>query len=147
QKLPAGSFDLPIYDKYTTSYPSEHNSIQPRVGVAWNIAKNTGIRVNAGILVAKTEGHNVKNAFSGAGETPTNLAIAQTTSGGGAVDGPRAPAPRRGGGGGGRGVRPPPPRHYARGFTIHIAVPRCLLLPAERRTDIALSVGRSFASA
>src|SRR6185295_9998934 len=78
QPLPAGSFDIPIYDTYNTKYPSEHASIQPRLGVAWTIAKNTVIRVNGGVFIAKTEGHNVKNAFSGAGETTTNCSASST---------------------------------------------------------------------
>src|SRR5579862_935803 len=58
--LPAGSMDLPIFDKYTTTYPNEYDGIQPRLGAAWNIAKDTVIRFSAGEFFAKTEGHNVK---------------------------------------------------------------------------------------
>ena len=68
----AGSTDLPIFDKYTTTYPNEYDAIQPRVGAAYTIAKNTVLRFSGGIFFAKTEGHNIKNVISGAGESTTN---------------------------------------------------------------------------
>ena len=71
-KLPAGSHDLPIFDTYTTTYPNEYDAIQPRIGAAYTIAKNTVVRFSGGIFFAKTEGHNVKNVISGAGESTTN---------------------------------------------------------------------------
>jgi hypothetical protein len=73
--LPKGSFDLPIFDQYTSTYPNEYDAIQPRLGFAWNIKKNTVIRASGGIFFAKTEGHNVKNVISGAGESTTNCKI------------------------------------------------------------------------
>ncbi len=76
--LPAGSVDLPIYDTYTTTYPSQNDAIQPRFGIAWNIAKDTVVRFGGGTFIAKTEGHNVKNAFAGAGETTTNCSSTST---------------------------------------------------------------------
>jgi hypothetical protein len=69
--LPPGSFDPPILDQYTSVYPNEYDGIQPRLGLAWNVKKNTVIRADGGILVAKTEGHNIKNVISGAGEATT----------------------------------------------------------------------------
>jgi hypothetical protein len=78
QQLPDGSFNLPIYDTYTDEYPTEHTSIQPRLGIAWNIRQNTVIRVSGGIFVARTETHNVKNAYSGASETTTNCSVSST---------------------------------------------------------------------
>ncbi len=66
------SANLPIYQRYTTNYPNEYDAIQPRLGAAWNVSKNTVIRAGGGIFFAKTDGHNIKNVVSGAGETTTN---------------------------------------------------------------------------
>jgi len=75
-----GSTDLPIFDTYTTKYPDVYNGFQPRLGVAWNVKKDTVLRFSAGIFMAKTEGHNVKNAFSGAGESTSNCSNAAPTT-------------------------------------------------------------------
>jgi len=76
----ASSPNLPIYDRYTATYPNEYTAIQPRLGVAWNIAKTTVLRFGGGMFFAKTEGHNIKNVVSGAGETTTNCTIATPSS-------------------------------------------------------------------
>jgi hypothetical protein len=78
--LTAGSSDLPIFDQYTTKYPNEYDAIQPRIGIAWNFRKNTVLRLNGGIFFAKTEGHNIKNVISGAGESTTSCTITQLAS-------------------------------------------------------------------
>jgi len=63
--------DLAILDHYTTFYPNEYDGIQPRVGIAWNFRKTTVLRIGGGEFFAKTDLHNLKNVFSGAGEATT----------------------------------------------------------------------------
>ena len=57
--------DLPIFDKYTNVYPNEYDGLQPRLGVAYNFAKNTVLRIDGGLFIGKTDGTNLKNVFSG----------------------------------------------------------------------------------
>ncbi len=73
-KFAPGSFDIPIFDKFTTVFPSEYDGIQPRVGVAWNFRKSTVLRFGGGEFFAETGGHNLKNVYSGAGESTTTCA-------------------------------------------------------------------------
>jgi hypothetical protein len=79
--LPASSMDLPIFDRYLTNYANEYNGFQPRLGVAWNLRKNTVVRIDGGIFFAKTADHNVKGVLMGAAES-TNPCVTNTASGG-----------------------------------------------------------------
>ena len=71
-KLPAGSFDLPILDKYYSTFPTDYGAIQPRVGVAWNIRKNTVLRFSGGTFVGRTEGQIVRSVSQGVQESTTS---------------------------------------------------------------------------
>jgi hypothetical protein len=76
--LPTGSFDVPILDKYTSTFPNDFGAVQPRIGVAWNFRKNTVLRFSAGTFVAKTEGHIVQVVDLGIESANTNCTTPQT---------------------------------------------------------------------
>jgi hypothetical protein len=75
-----GPGDLPILDYYTTNYPTEYDGFQPRLGVAWNFRKSTVLRVGGGEFFAKSDGHNLKNVFSGAGEATVSCQAPETAA-------------------------------------------------------------------
>ncbi len=85
-KFAPGSMDIPIFDKFTTVFPGEYDGMQPRVGIAWNFRKNTVLRFGGGEFFAETAGHNLKNVFSGAGESSTTCRQPLTGTTGGVVN-------------------------------------------------------------
>jgi hypothetical protein len=64
--------DQPILDHYTTQIKDQLNAFQPRVGVAWNLKKNTVVRFGGGFFFGNTVGSAIKTIVSGAGESNIN---------------------------------------------------------------------------
>ena len=60
-------------------HQERHGAFQPRVGVAWNLRKNTVVRFGGGIFYGKTVGSAIKTIVSGAGES--NINCTPTTGG------------------------------------------------------------------
>jgi hypothetical protein len=68
----------PILDNYTSAIKNEVTAFQPRLGVAWNLRKNTVVRFGGGIFYGKTVGSAIKTVVSGAGESNINCTPGQT---------------------------------------------------------------------
>ncbi len=76
-----GANSLPLLDYYTDTINNQFDAIQPRVGVAWNVEKNTVLRVGGGVFYAKTPGSTIKTIVSGAGESNVNCSTPVVTTG------------------------------------------------------------------
>lgn len=59
----------PLLAIYTEKWPSEKKAIQPRIGVAWNFADNTVLRVGGGVYYSKSNASTFKT-FSNGGDNP-----------------------------------------------------------------------------
>ncbi len=59
----------PLLAIYTEKWPSEKKAIQPRIGVAWNFADNTVLRVGGGLYYSKSNASTFKT-FSNGGDNP-----------------------------------------------------------------------------
>jgi hypothetical protein len=70
-----------ILDYYTDSVTQDYKAIQPRVGAAWNLRKNTVIRIGGGIFYGNTVGSAIKTIVSGVGESNLNCSTPVTTAG------------------------------------------------------------------
>jgi hypothetical protein len=71
--LEYGNHDRPILEEYTTEMNQDYSGIQPRVGLAWNFASNSVLRVGGGVFVAKTAGGVLKAVRSLSGKKEQNF--------------------------------------------------------------------------
>jgi hypothetical protein len=62
---PSGNMRTPFLTKYTTMANTDYGAVQPRIGMAWNFARNTVLRAGIGIFYGKT----VANVFESAART------------------------------------------------------------------------------
>ena len=53
---------LPLLALYTSTVNIDYHALQPRIGVAWNFAKNTVLRVSFGSFYAQTPGSTISSA-------------------------------------------------------------------------------------
>ena len=68
-----GASSIPILNYYTDTIREDLGAIQPRFGAAWNLKKNTVIRVGGGIFYGKTVGSAIKTIVSGVGRIQHQL--------------------------------------------------------------------------
>lgn len=76
--LEYGNSDRPILEQYTTKMHQDYTGVQPRLGVAWNFAGNSVLRLGGGVFVAKTSGGVLKAARSLSGKKEQNFDCSPT---------------------------------------------------------------------
>jgi hypothetical protein len=83
QQLPAApnpNFELPILGQYTNNSPHDAGGLQPRVGVAWNLAKNTVVRGGIGIFYSKISVSGVSSTHRTSGTREQSFTCTPTTA-------------------------------------------------------------------
>jgi hypothetical protein len=83
QQLPPApnpNFELPILGQYTDNSPHDGAGLQPRVGVAWNLAKNTVLRAGIGIFYSKISVSGVSSTHRTSGTREQSFTCTPTTA-------------------------------------------------------------------
>jgi hypothetical protein len=82
--LPNPNSNTPLVKYYTSTMNIDYGGIQPRLGVAWNLAKNTVVRVGFGTFFAKSTNSTISSIrrTSGEREQIFNCSTSNTSAGG-----------------------------------------------------------------
>ncbi len=71
----------PFLASYTDKFPTDYSGFQPRVGVAWNLAKNTVVRAGGGIFYGTTNVGVFKTIVNGGDNAQVNCTPANCPTG------------------------------------------------------------------